>query len=270
MQSIELGPGDLSTETISPYALHSAGLAVSQSNGIFLGRQVLELLFEYSGKQLNVKWKIRDGDPVKSGDIIFEFNGNGADILKNRRLICWVIGRMSGLTASVREAVQLLTSNNKILVQGVSVVPIFEVLDEMAFEAGGGIWNRHGLTDSIYITQGHIGYAGSIDKCLNKLNQELGDTRRTLKIEVEVNTAEQFEKINELDYDILHLVDLSEADIKQVFEKLNPVKKPILHLAKLKDFKNHYADYFFKYCAIEELHRDIRFLSAKIFFTVNN
>lgn len=267
MQSIELGPGDLSTETISSYALHSAGSAIALSDGLFSGREVLEILFEESGRQLNVEWKIRDGDPIKSGDTIFEFNGNGADILKNRRLISWIIGRMSGLTENTRQAVQLLTSNNKILVQGISVVPIFEVLDELAFQSGGGIWSRHGLTDSIYVTQEHIHYVGGIDKCLKKLNQEIGDTRRTLKIEIEVNTPRQFEIINELDYDIIHLVDLSEDDIKTVFEKLNPVKKPILHLAKLDDFKKHYANYFFKYCAIEALHRNIQFLSTKIVFT---
>jgi len=267
MQSIELGPGDLSTESISPYALHSEGLIQAQSTGLFCGRNVLELLFEESGKQINIDWKISDGDSIEPGDTIFTFNGKGADILKNRRLIRWIIGRMSGLAGDVQRAVQFLKSNGKELVEGISVVPIFEVLDEIAFETGGGYWVRHGLTDSIYITRAHIHYAGGIDACLRQLNDEIGDVRKTVKIEIEVNTAAQFEQLNELDYDKLHLVNFSEEDIRVVFEKLNPVKKPILHLATLKDFKNAYVDYFFKYCAIEELHRNFSFLDTSLIFS---
>jgi len=266
MQSIELGPGDLTTETISPYALHSAGSATALSNGLFSGREVLEILFEESGRQLAVNWKVRSGDSVKAGDVLFEFNGNGADVLKNRRLIHWIIGHMSGLATATAEASQLLKTSGKLLVQGVSVNPIFDVFDELAFETGGSIWKRHCLMDSIYVTQAHIHYAGSIDKCLGQINQEIGDTRKTLKIEVEINSAEQFERFNELDYDTLHLVGLTDEDVRNVFESLNPVKKPILHLAKLGHFKESYADYFFKYCAIEELHRNIVLLDSQIVF----
>ena len=266
MQSIELGPGDLSTETISPYALHSTGSVIAISDGLFSGREVLEILFEESGRQLAIDWKVRSGDLVKAGDVLFEFNGNGADVLKNRRLIHWIIGRMSGLATTTAAAAQLLKTIGKILVQGVSVNPIFEIFDEPAFETGGGIWKRHGLMDSIYLTQEHIRYAGGIDKCLKQLNQEIGDTRKALKIEIEVNTAEQFRSINEMDYDVLHLVGLTDTEVQKIFESLNPVKKPILHLAKRQDFKEKFTDYFFKYCAIEELHRDIKLLDNRINF----
>ncbi|MDO9549284.1 MAG: hypothetical protein Q7J65_10005, partial [Candidatus Marinimicrobia bacterium] len=175
-----------------------------------------------------------------------------------------------GLTTATAEASQLLKSSGKVLVQGISLDPIFEVFDEPAFEMGGGIWKRHGLMDSIYATQAHIHYAGSIDKCLKQINHEIGETRKTLKIEVEINTAEQFEQFNELDYDSLHLVGLTDEDIRKVFESLNPIKKPILHLAKIGDFKEIFADYFFKYCAIEELHRDIALLDSQIVFQDKN
>lgn len=270
MQSIELDAGDLTTETISPYALHSAGSALALSEGLFAGREVLEVLFEESGKQLNVDWKINSGDTFKSGDIFFEFNGNGAEILKNRRLIQWIIGRMAGVATATREAAKLLQASGKILVQGIAVNPIFEIFDAQAFETGGGIWKRQGLTDSIYVTQAHFHYAGGIEKCLEQINQEIGESRKTLKIEVEVNTAEQFERFNELDYDHLHLVGLTEEDIRKVFESLNPLKKPVLHLAQLRDFKPVYADYFFKYCAIEELHRTIAPLDNQIVFQDKN
>lgn len=264
MQNIEVGPGDLTTETVSPYALHSVGSFIAKSDGIFSGRSVLEILFESSSKQLKIEWNVNEGDALKTDDILFEFQGNGVDILQNRRLIHWLIGRMSGIATSTKEASEYLKSYSKLLVQGMRISPVFEVFDKIAFETGGGVWKRRGLTDSIYITQQHVQYVGSIEKCLEQVNKELSDTRKAIKIEVEVNNAEQFKQISELDYDILHLIGLTSDQIRDIFEKANPLKKPVLHLENLTDFKEKYADYFFKYCAVEQLHSNIQYLSNKM------
>jgi nicotinate-nucleotide pyrophosphorylase (carboxylating) len=264
MQSIELGPGDLTTESVSPYALHSAGSLRACSEGIFSGRGVLDVLFENSGEQLTIDWKIAEGEKFQSGDILFDFKGNGAEIIKNRRLIQWIVGRMSGVATATRKAANLISFHNRQLVQGISVNPIFEVLDSEAFKIGGGSWIRQGLTDTIYITQLHAAYAGGVEKALEKVNRDLGDARRTIKIELEVNTAAQFKAVQEMDYDALHLVGLPPDQIQQVFEELNPVKKPVLHLPHLRDFQECYTDYFFKYCAIEDLHTQIEFLKNEL------
>jgi len=264
MQRIELGPGDLTTESVSPYALHSAGSLLARAGGIFFGRKVLDVLFENSGKQLLIDWKIEDGDKFQPGDILFQYDGNGAEILKKRRLIQWIVSRMSGIATASKKAFDLLSFHNRQLVQGITLNPIFEVLDSEAFKIGGGSWIRQGLTDSIYITQLHVAYGGGIEKCLAEVNRDLGDARKAIKIEVEVNTAEQFKVTQEMDYDVLHLVGLSPAQIQRVFEDLNPVKKPVLHLQHLSDFQEKYVKYFFKYCAIEDLHTNIDYLPNEL------
>lgn len=266
MQSVELGPGDLSTEMVSPYALHSVGSVTALYEGIFVGRGVLERLFDESAEPLTIDWQVRDGDEVHTRDVLFEFNGNGAGILRNRRLIAWIIGRMSGTATTTKQTVEMLNRYAKTLVQGVSVSPVFEPLDEIAFRTGGGIWKRRGLTDSIYLTQNHFRYSGDPERTLRQLATELGDSRRTFKIEVEINSTAEFKRFNELDCDVLHLVGLSGDDIRTVFETLNPIKKPVLHLERREDIQPHFADYFFKYCAIEELHRTAPPLPVEIHF----
>lgn len=264
MQSIEAGSGDLTTETIAPYALHSEGSLIAQDEGLFSGLEILEILFESSGKQLQVSWNKQEGESLRKDNLIFTFQGNGAEVLKNRRLIRWLIGRMSGLATACHKAADFLKPYGKELVQGITVNPIFEVFDAVAFETGGGLWQRNGLNDSVYITQNHLHYANGLEIVLERVNQELGEIRKKIKIEVEVNHALQFEQVKELDIDIIHLVNLSPADINNVFEKQNPVKKPVLHLERLADFQASYADYFFKYCAIEELHKNIQPLNCEL------
>jgi nicotinate-nucleotide pyrophosphorylase (carboxylating) len=266
MQSIESGSGDLTTETIAPYALHAEGSFLAKDEGLFSGREILEILFESSGKQLDVFWNKQEGENLQKNALIFSFQGNGADILNNRRLIQWLVGRMSALATACHRAVDFLKPYGKVLIQGIAVNPIFEVFDAIAFETGGGIWQRNGLNDSVYITQNHLRYADEIEKVLERVNRELGDIRKKIRIEVEVNRAQQFEQVKEMDIDTIHLVGLSRMDIENVFEKQNPIKKPILHLERLLDFQASYADYFFKYCAIEELHQNSQSLNCEWVF----
>jgi len=270
MQRIEMGSGDLTTETIAPYAFHAEGSFLAKDEGLFSGREILEILFEFSGKQLEVFWNKQEGEDLQKDDPIFSFRGNGAAILNNRRLIQWLIGRMSGLATAGHKAVEFLKSYGKELIQGIALNPVFEVFDAIAFETGGGLWQRNGLNDSVYITQNHLRYANGIAKVLERANQELGDIRKKIRIEVEVNNAQQFEQVKEMDIDTIHLVGLSQMDIADVFEKQNPIKKPILHLGQLTDFQAAYADYFFKYCAIEELHKNIQPLNCKLVIKTDN
>jgi len=263
MQRIESGSGDLTTETIAPYEFYAEGSFLARDEGLFSGREILEILFESSGKQLEIFWNKQEGESLQKDALIFSFQGNGAAILNNWRLIQWLIGRMSALATAVHQAVEFLKPYGKELVQGVTVNPIFEVFDALAFETGGGIWQRNGLNDSVYITQNHLRYADGIEKVLERVNRELGDIRKKIRIEVEVNNAQQFEQVKEMDIDTIHLVGLSQMDIAVVFEKQNPIKKPILHLKQLTDFQAAYADYFFKYCAIEGLHQKIPSLNCE-------
>lgn len=264
MREVEIGSGDLTTESISPYSLHSAGRVIAKSDGIFSGREILEILFEPGGNQLKVNWNVEEGSIIEIGNEIFSFEGNGAEVLKVRRLIEWIIGRMSGIATATKETVNFLEKYGKRLVAGSKVSPIFEVFDRKAFETGGGIFKRHGLEDTIYITQNHFLYAGGITDVLARVIEEIGDARKALKIEIEVNSFDQFVDANKSNCDIIHLVDLDDKKMKEVFEKGDLNKKPVLHLNTLNDWRDKYADYFFRFCAIEELLKDVKYFRNKL------
>ncbi|RKY54903.1 MAG: hypothetical protein DRP89_04290 [Candidatus Neomarinimicrobiota bacterium] len=269
MREVEVGSGDLTTESISPYALHTTGRLIAKSDGIFSGREVLESLFEPIGNQLKVNWNVEESSEIKNGSEILSFEGNGAEVLKVRRLIEWIVGRMSGIATATKETVNFLEKHGKRLVAGSKVSPIFEVFDHIAFVTGGGIFKHHGLEDTIYITHNHLLYAGGISDVLARVEEELGDARKSLKIEIEVNNFDQFVEANKHNCDIIHLVSMDDKQIKEVFEKGDPNKKPILHLNVLSDWRDMYADYFFRFCAIEELFRDVKYFKSKLLIVEN-
>jgi len=268
MKQVEVGEGDLSTESVAPYALHSAGRLVMLNEAMFCGRSVLEKLLEPVGKQVQIDWKCNDGDQLPAGATVYDFSGNGAEILKVRRLIEFITGNLSGLATATRTMAQALKNYGKKLIFGDANAPMFEELERIAFITGGGELLFGSNSERIYLTQNHFAYAGGKPaEVIATVNNEIGAGRKKIKIEVECNTPAQFEELNQLDCDIIHLVGLEHEQLQAVFEDLNPNRKPIVHLRTLGDFRPEYTDYFFRYVAIEELHRVNHYLPVQLIFT---
>ncbi|HPC36643.1 MAG TPA: hypothetical protein P5268_06390 [Candidatus Marinimicrobia bacterium] len=268
MKQIEIGEGDLTTESIALYPFHSSGRLVMSSDALFSGRAIMEKLLESAGEQLQVEWSCNEGDEIPAGATIFNFNGNGAEILKIRRLLEWLAGSLSGLATATHETVKFLGSHNKKLVAGNSVSPIFEEFEKLAFTTGGGEMSNIGISERMYLTRNHFIYVGKPPaEIMTALSDELGSARKKVKIEVEVNDPFQFEEINQLDCDVIHLVDFNEDQLRTVFENLNPSHKTVVHLLTLSDYRPEYDNYFFKYVAIEALHRTRHYLPARLIFS---
>lgn len=267
MKQVEVGEGDLSTESVAPYALHSAGRLVMLNEAVFCGRSVLEKLLEPVGKQVQIDWKCNDGDQLPAGATVYDFSGNGAEILKIRRLIEYITGNLSGLATATRIMAQALNKFGKKLVFGNTNNPMFEEPERIAFATGGGELLFGSNAERIYLTQNHFIYAGKPAEVVTAVNNEIGAGRKKIKIEVECNTPAQFEELNRLDCDIIHLVGFEHEQLRAVFENLNPNRKPIVHLKTLSDFHPEYADYFFRHVAIEELHRVNYYLPVQLIFT---
>lgn len=266
MRQVEIGEGDLTTESVALYPLHSSGRLVMQNSALFSGRTVIEKLLVTAGKQLQVEWHCSEGDELSADAPILSFTGNGAEILKIRRLIEWLAGSLSGLATATRDTVKILNNYGKKLVAGHTISPIFETIERIAFTTGGGEMLFSGISERIYLTRNHFIYAGKPAEIIATLNAELGSVRKKIKIEVEVNNPAQFEEINQLDCDVIHLVGFNHDQLRIVFEQLNPNRKPIVHFEKIADFQPEYADYFFRYAAVEELHRANHYIPVQLIF----
>jgi nicotinate-nucleotide pyrophosphorylase len=163
---------------------------------------------------------------------------------------------MSGIATATRSTRQFLEKAGKKLVPGTTISPIFEVIDRIAQATGGCVNSKHGLEDTIYVTQNHVKYAGGLDKTLNRLEAEIGDIRKKFRFDVEVNTLDQFKEAQKFDCDVIHVIGLSDGEIRELFEHTDITKMPILHLNAISDFKPEFHDYFFRNCAIESLTGD--------------
>jgi nicotinate-nucleotide pyrophosphorylase (carboxylating) len=70
--------------------------------------------------------------------------------------------------------------------------PTLRLLEKYAVRVGGGMNHRLGLDDAILIKDNHIAVCGSVEKAVEAARAAAG---HMVKIEVEVDTLEQLEKV---------------------------------------------------------------------------
>ncbi|MBO8130847.1 MAG: hypothetical protein H0Z29_04925 [Candidatus Marinimicrobia bacterium] len=257
VERTEIGDGDLTTEVVTPYPKFGQAHLISDDECTFAGKKLVDILFSDYQDEIKLQWHIKDGDKIKKNQKIFTFNGKIPHILSRRRILEYLIGRTCYIATKTEEYVKFFEQYSKKLITPNKIVPLYETFDNYAFQIGGGILRGEGLKDSIYITNEHVKYGGDIESILKNITSELGPARKNIKIEIEVENFNDFIKINDMDIDMIHLVNMNEKEIIKIFEKANPKKKPVLHLSSISDWNHTYKDLFFIYLAIEDIYYNV-------------
>lgn len=69
------------------------------------------------------------------------------------------------------------------------------ILEKQAVKIGGGVNHRIGLFDMILLKDNHIDFAGGIEAALDRCHAYLKEKQLNLKIEIEVRSIEELEKV---------------------------------------------------------------------------
>ena len=189
----DIGDGDHSSLACIPEKAFSKAKLLIKDDGILAGVEIAKMVFDYYG-DFNIENNIKDGSPVKKGDIAFVVEGASRGILACERLVLNIMQRMSGIATYTKSLVDLTTGTSTKLLDTRKTTPNFRVFEKEAVRIGGGYNHRFALYDMIMLKDNHIDYAGGISEAINKTNQYLKEFKKDLKIEIEVR---DFEELNE-------------------------------------------------------------------------
>jgi nicotinate-nucleotide pyrophosphorylase (carboxylating) len=191
----DIQEGDHTTfSTIPLESRGTAGLLVKQE-GIIAGIAVAERIFKYFDKEIELDLRMKDGDLIAAGDLVFTVQGRVHTILQCERLVLNVMQRMSGIATSTREYVKLLEGTGTRILDTRKTTPGFRLMEKEAVRLGGGFNHRFGLYDMILIKDNHIDFAGGIEKAIGETRKYLETHKLDLKIEVETRSLEDVEKV---------------------------------------------------------------------------
>ncbi|MCX6350287.1 MAG: carboxylating nicotinate-nucleotide diphosphorylase [Bacteroidetes bacterium] len=175
---------------ISESQIGKARLLV-KDEGILAGVQLAEYIFQKVDAEIKFNLIIKDGTPVKKGDIVFEVEGKVRTILMLERLVLNCIQRMSGIATRTHRMVSLLEGANTQLLDTRKTTPGIRFLEKWAVKIGGGVNHRFGLYDMIMLKDNHIDAAGGITKAIQSTREYLKSKNLNLKIEVETRNLNE-------------------------------------------------------------------------------
>ncbi len=208
--------GDLTTESMITSKPVSA-CVVAKENGILAGIDEFKLL----NKGLRLKFLKKDGDKIKSGDILIKIEGNANKILEKERISLNVLQRMSGIATLTNNLTAKLSFKIKI---AATRKTLWGSLDKKAVSIGGGLTHRLNLSDGILVKDNHLKI---LDCNIEKAFELIKKKSRYVEIEVENRkqvfaAAETVKKIKE------------KTLFAMMFDKINPDEIKSI----VEDFKN--------------------------------
>ena len=196
----DIGDGDLSSETIFSATEQGSFTFYAKQDGIFCGKQVIEIGFPLLDPKLQVTTFKQDGEAIKEGEQIAKIDGALRSLLTGERVILNLLQRMSGIATQAHEAMQLTAGTKARVCDTRKTIPGLRMLDKYAVRVGGAFNHRSGLYDAIMLKDNHISFAGSITKAVASARAKIG---HTVKIEVEIETKAQLLEAIEAGADII-------------------------------------------------------------------
>ncbi len=191
----DVGDGDHSSLACIPEDARGTAKLLVKDEGIIAGIDFARQVFEFVDPGLELDIKIKDGSPVKYGDVAFYVSGLSQSILKSERLVLNAMQRMSAIATKTNEYVKLLEGTNTKILDTRKTTPGIRALEKWAVKIGGGENHRFALYDMVMLKDNHIDFCGGITKAIEKTKNYLRENQLGLKIIVEARNLDEIEEI---------------------------------------------------------------------------
>lgn len=186
-----------SLSTVPEGAIGRARLLVKDT-GILAGVELAELIFRTVDALLKTEVLMKDGDPMKPGDIAMYVEGPDRSILTAERLVLNCMQRMSGIATVTRSIVEKLEGTRCKVLDTRKTTPGIRLLEKWAVKIGGGVNHRFGLFDMILIKDNHVDYAGGIKNALIAAQDYVKAHDLDIPIEIEVRNLDELKEVLEV------------------------------------------------------------------------
>lgn len=202
----DIGTGDVTTMSTIAAEHRSKAIIHVKDDGIVAGLPVARAVFATVDPELRFVELAEEGAAVAKGTVIAEVEGATRSILLGERLALNLLQRMSGIATRTRQFALQLAGLPTRLVDTRKTTPGHRLLEKYAVRVGGGHNHRFGLYDAVMIKDNHIKGAGGVAEAIRAARRDIS---HTMKIEVEVENAEQLEAALDAGADIIMLDNMA-------------------------------------------------------------
>lgn len=209
---------DVSADYLIPDEQRNDSYFVAKADGVLCGLDIAMRVFTLLDDTFTYTVYKNDGDEVKAGDLIVEFNGKTACLLKGERTALNIIQHMSGIATATNKAVKLCEGTNASVTDTRKTLPGLRALQKYAVVCGGGKNHRYNLSDGAMLKDNHIDAGGGITNAVAILRSKLG---HMVKIEVETRNFDEVKEAVEAGADIIMLDNMNNDQMRECVEFIN-------------------------------------------------
>lgn len=178
----DIGPGDVTTNTIVPADALLRGRIVAKEDGVVAGLEIAKQVMLVLDQRVAFLAQVEDGSKVSRGTVLANLEGPARALLTGERTALNFLGRMSGIATLTRTFVDRVSSTKAVILDTRKTAPGLRATDKLAVRLGGGQNHRTGLFDMVLIKDNHIDFAGSITAAVQRVRAS------ETKLEIEVET----------------------------------------------------------------------------------
>lgn len=203
---------DISSEYIFAPEHRSEAYFLAKADGVLSGIDVAMRVFELLDDTFECTVHKRDGEKIKKGDIISEFSGSTAALLKGERTALNLIQHMSGIATAANRAVKAVEGTKVSIADTRKTLPGLRALQKYAVTCGGGKNHRFNLSDAAMLKDNHIDAAGGITAAVTVLRKKCG---HMVNIEVETRNLDEVKEALAAGASIIMLDNMTNEEMSE-------------------------------------------------------
>lgn len=215
----DVGDADVTAELIDATKQVTANV-ITRDAGVICGRPWVDEVFRQVDPSLKVTWHSADGDQTTPNQLLFTVAGNARGILTGERPALNFLQTLSGTATTTAKTANLIKHTQARLLDTRKTLPGLRLGQKYAVSCGGGMNHRIGLYDAFLIKENHIEASGSIAGAI----QNAKALRPGMRVEIEVETLEQFHEAVLSQPDWIMLDNFSLADMRTAVQSNQPAK----------------------------------------------
>ena len=162
----DISSEDVTTNSVMKESVQGEVNLICKQDGIIAGLEVFKRVFELLDANTKIEFYKKDGDAVKSGELLGVVTGDIRVLLSGERVALNYLQRMSGIATYTKSVAKLLAGTKTKLLDTRKTTPNMRIFEKYAVRVGGGYNHRYNLSDGVLLKDNHIGAAGSVTKAV--------------------------------------------------------------------------------------------------------
>ncbi|MEA3186367.1 MAG: hypothetical protein QOD99_197 [Chthoniobacter sp.] len=211
----DVGSGDVTCKFFVDAAQQAKARLVAKEEGVLAGGKTAAEVFARVDAKARVQTLTRDGERVRSGEVVLEVEGAVGSILTAERVALNFIQRLSGVATLTRKFVDAVAGTGAQILDTRKTTPGLRALEKAAVAAGGGTNHRFGLFDMVLVKDNHLAAKHDVE-FLRSAIARARTARPEIRVELEADTLEQVRLfLGLVGVDVILLDNMSLGDLRE-------------------------------------------------------